>query len=1339
MNRHSSRRALILTALLVGIIAFAVILFGPQITANGLSSLTLTDRVTLFGAILGAITTSIGVVKDISSKRNEDANKDGIAIKNTDNPDNKEEPKTESGDTTRKLLERSSNVFEESDSVSFSVRAIDEAAPSVPFVGPVPLNSADSPIFFGRDQEVASLLDRLTHRALPMVVLQGPSGAGKTSLIRAGLIPALRQHGYTPIYTRILAHPRSDVLYDIKQSLPGAAQAHDIPHALDCARSALDNESSQLVLIIDQLETCFLFAYESKEGQAFWYDIAHVLRGGSQPLAQVVFSIRGDWLFAFQRVSPEIFDAQPLHFAVLIDMFNKQQAADALRRPFEQFGVTLRPGLVDAVINDLTTNNLTANDLNWSEGLINPPQLQIVGAALYELALRANPSNPQLSVEDYESLNGARSIIGRHLEETMRGLAVSLKSPAWQILMRLAGSGSRRLPIPENELRKLATTEFDFIMSHLVKARLVMRLNDASYILTHDYLASAIVERVKQDEPLQSLKIALNYIDAGMADWIQSRNSHKKEVLLDRARYEHVWSERNELRALTDENYEFLVRNALFHGTQGLGFWLKGLSPNKLHECLSEIATMCVNSDTAISENAQAALKDALKEGSLKAEDLKLLYSLLKAAPDSNPGVGERVNRFKSARVAWWLRRVADWKDLPYIATFSGYDWLKQHRDPVLSALGAISIVALFAVAGRVYWLYRQGNWEQLDPLYASNVNTVAFTDEEVFVAVPRGPEEKDVWTLLRHKPGGAWQIMGRNIAPLPASAMVVTEVAGQERAIVSIRGYGLLVSDDGGQNWRSSNTGLRSYAIAALERDAEDPTLLFAGSNDMKGVFRSDDGGLTWRDISGEELFAASIVTLHDLAGSRGKLLAGTDDGRIELYDAQTDQWELVSAYPGVGAVLTLTSDPQDGERVYAGTMRGKLFRSDDAGLNWTLLEHPLNIYAVWSLSAEPGAPDSVFMTAYGVGGTTVWHTRNGGTDWERVQDDQFSRQYMKVNWLAGDLLLTGDSGVFESSNQGATWQYAEIGTPISIAHGLYIGAGAQGRVYANLGGDIFAYEDDDKRWYRGENLPAVVVRGITPHPENPDVAYVGLYTPSEWPVYRTEDGGRRWKRTSVPQGFEERFLDDVTALAVWGKNGVTKIYAGTAGCGVFLSEDEGHTWSTASEPDCDTVTAPDTIIDLAVDPTNSDRVYAAGDNTFLYVSDNGGATWSQYSLSLSGRIGALAVDPVISDRVYLSAGTDGFWRSDDGARTWTKMGGLNGRALSSLTLAPDTAETLFLATADGEILKTTNGGKMWAPVPRNPELLTASSLLAVDSRGTLLVGNILGGIWRFTPDTLR
>src|SRR5262249_33015127 len=109
--------------------------------------------------------------------------------------------------------------------------------------------------FFGRDQEIREL-QRKFHAAR-LLILHGESGTGKTSLIRAGLIPRLSPESYVPVYVRALQEPTRAIKEAMIRQL-GVDRRHlDLPLV-----SFLDAETAHLsktvVLVLDQFEEFFL-------------------------------------------------------------------------------------------------------------------------------------------------------------------------------------------------------------------------------------------------------------------------------------------------------------------------------------------------------------------------------------------------------------------------------------------------------------------------------------------------------------------------------------------------------------------------------------------------------------------------------------------------------------------------------------------------------------------------------------------------------------------------------------------------------------------------------------------------------------------------------------------------------------------------------------------------------------------------------------------------------------------------------------------------------------------------------------------------------------------------
>jgi photosystem II stability/assembly factor-like uncharacterized protein len=196
---------------------------------------------------------------------------------------------------------------------------------------------------------------------------------------------------------------------------------------------------------------------------------------------------------------------------------------------------------------------------------------------------------------------------------------------------------------------------------------------------------------------------------------------------------------------------------------------------------------------------------------------------------------------------------------------------------------------------------------------------------------------------------------------------------------------------------------------------------------------------------------------------------------------------------------------------------------------------------------------------------------------------------------------------------------------------------------------------------------------------------------------VFKSANEGRSWR----PLAIAARALR-VDSLAVAAGEPAT-VYAGT-GRGVFKSTDGGATWQAANGGLFGRETARDRshrllegyVYSLAVDPRDSETVYAGTWRRGLLKTTNAGASWQRLA---PRSVGAVVLDPSAPDTMYVGlaggrAGS-GIFTSSDAGRTW-RTAGLSGTDVYALAVDPEHAEILYAGTPKG-LLKTSNGGKTW------------------------------------------
>jgi len=285
----------------------------------------------------------------------------------------------------------------------------DEAETLCPYKGLAAFDVEDAPYFFGRERLVAELVTRLVGTSLLGVV--GPSGSGKSSVVRAGLLPALARG--------VLPGSASWVQAIIR---PGE---HPL-RAFDRAAT-----SRRMLLAVDQFEETFTVCSDEGEREAF---VAALLRGPHI----VVLAIRAD-CYGSCGTYPQLASQLAAHH-VLVSPMRRDEYHRAVEAPAARAGLTVDPGLTDALVADVERE---------------PGALPLLSTALLELWQRRD--GRRLRLATYEDTGGVRGAVARHAEESFARLDPPHQAQARSVLLRLAAEGAdggserRRVPLEEFE------------------------------------------------------------------------------------------------------------------------------------------------------------------------------------------------------------------------------------------------------------------------------------------------------------------------------------------------------------------------------------------------------------------------------------------------------------------------------------------------------------------------------------------------------------------------------------------------------------------------------------------------------------------------------------------------------------------------------------------------------------------------------------------------------------------------------------------------------------------------------------------------------------------------
>ncbi|MGE3141306.1 MAG: hypothetical protein AB7O53_17800, partial [Thermoleophilia bacterium] len=296
-----------------------------------------------------------------------------------------------------------------------------------PYRGLAAFREEDAAVFFGREGEVARLVALTSDDGLVSVV--GPSGSGKSSLVHAGLVPALR--GASPPWRVVAFTPGADppaAIAAALRELPGsgspsaadlAADRGALAAALARARSGRADGERALV-VVDQLEEAFtLCADEDVRTAALDALVAAAAPGGG---VTVVATIRAD-LYGRLTAHPELATLVAGR-QMLVGPLGEEGLRRAIEEPARAAGLELEPGLTRRIMNDVGDR---------------PGTLPLLEHLLTELWRRRRGRT--LTAEAYAASGGVEGALARRANEVYLGLDPERRPVARRVLLRLVAPG----------------------------------------------------------------------------------------------------------------------------------------------------------------------------------------------------------------------------------------------------------------------------------------------------------------------------------------------------------------------------------------------------------------------------------------------------------------------------------------------------------------------------------------------------------------------------------------------------------------------------------------------------------------------------------------------------------------------------------------------------------------------------------------------------------------------------------------------------------------------------------------------------------------------------------
>jgi photosystem II stability/assembly factor-like uncharacterized protein len=591
-------------------------------------------------------------------------------------------------------------------------------------------------------------------------------------------------------------------------------------------------------------------------------------------------------------------------------------------------------------------------------------------------------------------------------------------------------------------------------------------------------------------------------------------------------------------------------------------------------------------------------------------------------------------------------------------------------------------------------------------------------------------------------------------VAPSNPETIYVGSGEGLQRPDLST-GDGIYKSTDGGKTWR--HLGLRdAQQIGAILVDPKDPNLVYVaalghpyGANEERGVFRSADGGETWRKILYKDADTGAIALAFDPSNSKTIY--------ADLWSGRQGPWEN-GAFQGPGSGLYKTTDggntwrqltkglptfeqglgrigiavaPSDPKRIYATVDAGQaggIYRSDDAGESWERATGERRVWARGSdfaeIDVDPINKDIVYASAI-----EVYKSTDGAKTFTGFKGAPGGDDYHTM-WINPDnpkiMLLAVDQGAVVTVNGGETWsswynqptaQFYHVITDNQFPYWVYGGQQESGSAGVKSRGDNGAISFRDWRTVGVEEYGY-----IAPDPLNQNIIYGGKAT-----RFDATTGQVQNVAPEILRSDKYRFLR--TAPILFSPVDPHVLYL--AGNVLFKTTDAGMNWEIISpdlsrekpdvpesigvfrRPEMATQPRRGVIYAVAPSPKDINTIWAGTDDGLVHVTKDGGKTWKNVtppglsSWSKISQIDAGHSDTrtayIAVNRIRLDDQKPHIYRTTDGGSTWKEIvNGLPDGPVNTVREDPQRRGLLFAGT-ELAVFVSFDDGEHWQALRLN------------------------------------
>lgn len=429
-------------------------------------------------------------------------------------------------------------------------------------------------------------------------------------------------------------------------------------------------------------------------------------------------------------------------------------------------------------------------------------------------------------------------------------------------------------------------------------------------------------------------------------------------------------------------------------------------------------------------------------------------------------------------------------------------------------------------------------------------------------------------------------------------------------------------------------------------------------------------------------------IILVFSLSAS---IYSNTDSVRF-------NGWQTIG--PLGGDIRAITIDPKDKNRLYITTLDSQIYTSADAGKTWrflTAFSRPQ--VALDNILVDVEDSNMIYVSGHrhrAPGGFI--YSKDAGQTWKEAKDlkNEPVHALAQSNTNPNILIAGGDGKVFISYNRGEDWKRI---TDDNVAFSKQIVDSAAfdpkdaNTIYIGTTWRPYKSTDGGKTWKLISKgmIDDSDIFAIDIDPKNPD----HLVTSACSGIYESLNGGELWAKIQGIPSQSRR-----TKAIVRNPAGNGGVYAGTTE-GFWMSADNGKSWALTSQREME-------VNSIAVHPSEPNKIYIATNNYGIMVSNDGGKNFSIQNGNFTSRfMHQIVPDIEHPNRYYATTNNTatggGFiFISDDGGQTWSpSTKNLSVIRVIPFSLLQDKAspDTIYIGTNQG-IYRSLDRGKSWNPI---------------------------------------